>query len=67
MKKVLIFFQILMIYNNGFSHKAKINVRITVPIIIKIFNLSPLGLILLKNITGIIFTFLILKLFLQNC
>ena len=48
---------------SGFSHKAKINVRITVPIIIKIFNLSPLGLILLKNITGIIFTFLILKLF----
>ena len=49
---------------SGLSHKAKINVRITVPIIIKILNLSPFGLIILKNITGIIFIFLILKTFL---
>ncbi len=48
---------------SGYSHKAKLNVRITVPIIIKILDLSPLGLILLKNITGIIFIFLILKTF----
>ena len=50
-------------YASGYSHKAKINVRITVPIIIKLFGLSPMGLILFKNITGIIFIFLILKLF----
>lgn len=50
-------------YGSGLSHKAKMNVRITVPIIIKILGLSPLGLILFKNLTGIIFIFLILKLF----
>tara|TARA_Y100000996_G_scaffold401504_1_gene372514 strand:+ start:476 stop:1588 length:1113 start_codon:yes stop_codon:yes gene_type:complete len=48
---------------SGYSHKAKVNVRITVPIIIKILDLSPIGLIILKNISGIIFIFLILKLF----
>tara|TARA_B100000427_G_scaffold327556_1_gene338575 strand:- start:688 stop:1800 length:1113 start_codon:yes stop_codon:yes gene_type:complete len=48
---------------SGYSHKAKINVRITVPILIRLLDLSPMGLILFKNITGIIFIFLILKLF----
>ncbi len=51
-------------YGSGLSHKAKMNVRITIPIIIKILDLSPFGLIILKNITGLIFIFLILKLFL---
>ena len=51
-------------HGSGLSHKAKMNVRITIPIIIKIFNLSPFGLIILKNITGLVFIFLILKLFL---
>ncbi len=50
---------------SGYSHKAKLNVRITIPIIIKILDLSPFELILLKNITGIIFIFLILKTFLR--
>ena len=50
-------------YGSGISHKAKINVRITVPIFIKLLGLSPLGLILFKNITGLIFIYLILKLF----
>ena len=51
-------------HGSGLSHKAKMNVRITIPIIIKILDLSPFGLIILKNITGLIFIFLILKLFL---
>ena len=51
-------------HGSGLSHKAKMNVRITIPIIIKIFKLSPFGLIILKNITCFIFIFLILKLFL---
>ena len=51
-------------HGSGKSHKAKMNVRITVPIIIKILDLSPFGLIILKNITGLIFLFLLLKLFL---
>ena len=50
-------------YGSGLSHKAKINVRITVPILIKIFNLSPLGLILLKSSVGLIFIYLLLKMF----
>ena len=52
-----------MEFGSGFSHKAKINVRITVPILIKIFNLSPLGLIILKSFVGLIFIYLILKMF----
>ena len=51
-------------FGSGLSHKAKMNVRITVPILIKIFNLSPMGLIMLKNIIAIIFIFLTLKIFL---
>ena len=51
-------------HGSGLSHKAKMNVRITIPIIIKILDLSPFGLIILKNITCLIFIFLILKLFL---
>jgi len=51
-------------HGSGKSHKAKMNVRITVPILIKILDLSPFGLIILKNITGLIFLFLLLKLFL---
>ena len=50
-------------YGSGLSHKAKMNVRITVPIIIKLLRLSPMELILFKNIIGIIFIYLILKLF----
>ena len=46
------------------SHAAKTNVRITVPIIIKIFHLSPLGLIMIKNLTGFVFVFLIIQIFL---
>lgn len=52
-----------MEFGSEFSHKAKINVRITVPILIKIFNLSPLGLILLKSLVGLIFIYLILRMF----
>ena len=52
-----------MEFGSGFSHKAKINVRITVPILIKIFNLSPLGLVILKSFVGLIFIYLILKMF----
>ena len=48
-------------YGSGLSHKAKINVRITVPILIKIFNLSPMGLILLKSLVGLIFIYLLLE------
>ena len=51
-------------HGSGLSHKAKMNVRITIPIIIKILDLSPFGLIILKNITCLIFILLILKLFL---
>ena len=52
-----------MDFGSGFSHKAKINVRITVPILIKIFNLSPMGLIILKSLIGLTFIYLILKIF----
>ncbi len=50
-------------HGSGLSHKAKMNVRITIPIIIKILDLSPIGLIILKNLTGLIFIYLVLKLF----
>lgn len=43
------------------SHSSKMNFRITVPLICKIFNLPPIGIYILQFFCGMVFLFLLLK------